>query len=132
MSIADKVLKNPVQLALAGGGLLLLVYFLGRKTISDVASGVGGIASGNNAATRGTAYEGAGAFGTLGAVVDKTSGGIFSDLGGALGGWLYEVTHSSEYNPKTGLQSKGKILREGANNTDSLWGRLGGVQLRAQ
>jgi len=128
MSAIDKALQNPVPLALAAGGLLLLVYFLGRKTVADVASGTAGVLTGNNAATRGTAYQGAGVLGTAGAIVDRTSGGIFSDLGGALGSWFYDVTHG-EYDPNKGYITDASVLRQGAQNTDSLWGRLGGVQL---
>lgn len=73
---------DPLKLALGVGLLIGVVYFLARKTLGDVASGVGGIFSGNNALTRDTAYEGAGVLGTVGAGVDKVTGGL-GTVGGA-------------------------------------------------
>jgi len=125
----DKALSSPVQLAIGAGLIIGLVYFLGRKTITDAASGVGGILTGNNAITKDTPYENTGVVGTVAAAANKVSGGALQSIGEALGGWLYDATHA-DYDPNKGLQSDGDVLNEGAKNTDSLWGRIGNVILR--
>lgn len=127
--IIDKALSNPIQLAIGAGIVIGIVYFLGRKTLSAAAGGAAGIVTGNNAATKGTAYEGKGVVGTVAAVADRASGGTLSGIGEALGGWLYDATHP-EYDPNKGVIRDGDVLQEGARNTDTLWGRIGGVILR--
>lgn len=55
-----------------------------------------GLMSGNNGITssaRTSAYEGAGVFGTLGAATDAAFGGVLSQAGEVLGGFVYNVTH---------------------------------------
>jgi hypothetical protein len=128
----DKALANPVQLALGAAIVLGVVYVLGRKTLTDAGGAVAGAVSGNNAATRGTPYEGAGVLGTMGAVVNDASGGLFQQWGEAIGGWVYDVTRS----PGWRSDVTGKFLRDadvlaqGAANTDAIWGRQGSVELR--
>ncbi len=97
--------QSPVQLALAAGLILGVVYFLGRKTLSDVASGVGGVASGNNALTEGTAYAGKGVAGTLGAAVNTASGGIFERFGSWIGGQIADAT--DDYDPNAPIKHVG-------------------------
>jgi hypothetical protein len=82
--------QNPLYLA--GGVVLVIgaVYFLARKTITDVAEGVGGIVTGDNALTKGTAYEGAGIVGTAGAVANAASGGLFDKIGSSIGNTLHD------------------------------------------
>lgn len=88
--------QNPFVLA-AGAVLVIgVVYYLGRKTVADVASGVGGVVSGNNAITEGTAYEGAGILGTVGAAANAASGGFFETTGSKLGGWVYDLLHPND------------------------------------
>jgi len=96
--LISKSLENPIGLAVGAAVIIGLVYYLGRKTLSDVASGVGGIASGNNAATQGTAYEGKGILGTVGAVVNSASGGSLAAIGEWLGGSIYDIVHIRDAN----------------------------------
>lgn len=96
--ILQSAAANPLQLAIGVALLIGVVYYLGRKTLSDVASGVGGIASGNNAITKGTAYEDTGLAGTVGASVDSVLGGFPSWLGESIGGWWYDVVNKP-YDP---------------------------------
>lgn len=95
--LADRALQNPVQLALAAALILGTVYFLGRKTVTDVARGAGGIVTGNNAVTRGTVYEGAGVLGTAGATVNAALP-FLDDVGGWIGRTVYDLTHA-DYDP---------------------------------
>jgi hypothetical protein len=78
--------QNPLMLAGGAALLVFVVYYLARKTITDVAKGAGGIVSGNNALTEGTDYEGAGVLGTLGAATNTVLGGVPSMIGEWLGG----------------------------------------------
>jgi len=87
----DTLAKNALPIALGAAVLLGVVYYLGRKTVSDVASGVGGLVSGDNAITKGTAYESTGAVGTLGASVDAIAGSALSRLGEWLGETSYNI-----------------------------------------
>ena len=64
----------PIQLAIAGVIILGFVYYLTRKTISDVGS-----ATGFN--TAGTPFEGAGVVGVVGNVVNKATGGVLASAG---------------------------------------------------
>jgi hypothetical protein len=55
-----------------------------------------GLVTGNNGITstaRTTAYQGAGVFGTLGAATDAMFGGMLSQAGETIGGWVYDLTH---------------------------------------
>lgn len=102
MSIPAAFAKvDPVKLAIGAVLVIGVVYFLGRKTIKDTADAVGGaaadIVTGNNAATRGTPYEGTGIFGTLGGAANKAVP-ILDDIGGWLGRTIYDWTHP-EYKP---------------------------------
>jgi len=128
--ILQSAAANPLQLALGVGLLIGLVYYLGRKTIGDAASGVGGILTGSNAITKGTVYENKGIVGTIASAANKTTGGALESIGEGIGGWFYDLTHT-DYDPNTGLQTKADTVREGANNTDSLWGKIGSVLLRS-
>lgn len=139
MKLVEKALDNPIQLALALGGVIALVYFIGRKALGAAADGAAGLVSGNSAITRNqtnatgdqvTAYQGRGVLGTLGAAANTASGGTLSSIGEALGGWIYDVTHD-DYDPRTGLQTASKQVQQGAASTDLLWGPLGSITLRS-
>lgn len=82
--------QNPLMLAGAAVLVLGVVYYLARKTISDAVDAAGGILSGDNALTKGTAYEGAGVAGTLGAATNAVTGGTLEKIGSAIGGKLYD------------------------------------------
>lgn len=127
-TLVSKALDNPVQLALGACLVIGVVYWIGRKTLTDAASATAGLVTGNNAITAGTAYEGKGIAGTVGGAVDKAGGGLFSTIGGWLGGKIYEVSHP-EWNGG-GLVQDQQRLREGAAYTNNLWGPIGGVELR--
>lgn len=68
------------------GGLLLLKLAGKASSIAQHSTD----ASGNPV----TAYQGAGALGTAGAVANAASGGIFATIGDWLGGGLYDATHT--------------------------------------
>jgi hypothetical protein len=134
---AEKILTGPAGYAIAigvGGIVLYLLWNKLQKTAGEVASGVGGLASGNNAITKSArtdAYQGAGILGTLGAATDQILGGVPSQIGEALGGWTYDLLHPTKYNPSTGLQTPAKTVAQGVRTTDALWGAVGQVTLRA-
>jgi len=99
--------QNP--LVLAGAAVLVVgaLYWFTRQAVKDVAAGVtavgsaaaetiAGVATGDNAITRGTPYEGAGIFGTLGGVTNRVLGGVPQRAGEAIGGWVYRLLHSDE------------------------------------
>lgn len=73
MKAATAYLSKQSPLMLAAGAALLLgvVYLIARKAIGAAAGAAGGLVSGNNAITEGTAYEGAGVLGTLGASINS-------------------------------------------------------------
>lgn len=125
-----KVAANPVQFAIALGVVVAVGYFLVKHVGTAAAQAVGGVVSGNNALTQGTAYENKGVVGTLGAATNSALGGVPQAIGEALGGWLYDVTHR-DYDPSSGLQSAQKTVRDGQIATDQLWGPIGSVQLRS-
>jgi hypothetical protein len=94
MSAASYLEKqSPLVLAGAAVAVLLLVYYLAKKTIGAVVDTAGGVVSGNNPLTAGTPYAGAGVAGTLGAGVNVASGGFFESVGSHIGGWIYDLTH---------------------------------------
>jgi len=84
-----------VLLGVAVVGVVVLTLFF-KKQVADAAKGVGGIISGDNALTEGTAYAGAGVAGTAGAAVNAASGGLFENIGSWLGNAVYDVTHPSD------------------------------------
>lgn len=86
--LASQALDNALPLAIGAAVIVGVVYYLGRKTISDSADAVGGIVSGNNAVTRGTVYEGTGTLGTIGAATDAVSGGVLSAVGEKISSWF--------------------------------------------
>lgn len=71
----EKVLEQPpIQLAIAAVIVIGVVYFIIRKTVSDVGQATG-------LSTKGTEYEGAGTVGILGNVANKLSGGSLAAVG---------------------------------------------------
>lgn len=79
------------------GGLILLTW-AGKKAVDAAVDTGKGIATGNNALTKGTSYEGAGIVGTLGAAANEASGGFLEKLGSSIGGTLYDWIHPDESN----------------------------------
>lgn len=88
--------QNPLLLAGAAIAVIAAVYFLARKTVTDVVEGAGGLLSGNNDLTKDTPYEDMGILGTLGAAVDKVAGGATSKIGSWIGGLLASDVHSED------------------------------------
>jgi hypothetical protein len=125
------VMADPIKFAVAAAVVLGVGYFLVKTVLGKVAAEAGGLVSGRNAITDGTPYAGAGAIATPAAIANAASGGTLADLGGWLGRTVYDWTHE-EYDPNTGLQTGAKTTTAGAKATDSVWGRIGGVVLRAQ
>lgn len=91
MKINLDSLGGNTGLVLAAALALGVVYFVSKKTLTAA----GGLVSGNNAITAGTPYAGAGVVGTLGAATNAASGGVLSNVGGALGDWLYNTFNPS-------------------------------------
>lgn len=100
--------SDPLKLALGAAIVIGVVYFIARKTVQDVAGAVGegaeavastaaGIATGNNVVTRGTVYENAGIFGTLGGAANRTIP-ILDDVGGWIGRTLFDL-FGDDYDP---------------------------------
>lgn len=91
----EKLAADPVKLALAAGIALVVVYLVGRQAIKETVGAVGdfagGVISGNNVVTRGTAFEGTGVVGTLAAGVNAASGGLLEKAGSSIGGWLFDL-----------------------------------------
>ena len=99
--------QNPLLLA---GGVVLVVgalYYFARKAAGDVADAVqtataktaetiADVATGNNAVTRDTPYEGTGLPGTIGAATNDLLGGVPQRAGEYLGGWVYDLLHSDQ------------------------------------
>lgn len=94
--------QDPIKLALGAVIVIGVLYYLTRKTVSDVADGAASVVSGNNAVTQNQtnfagestdAYEGKGIVGTVGAVFNSASGGALASAGETVGGWLYDLTH---------------------------------------
>lgn len=95
--IANLGKQDPIKLAFGAVIVIAFVYYLTRKTVSDVVEGAGGIVSGNNALTKGTVYEGGGVlFGTVGAAVNSATGGAGVAVGEKLGNWAYDFTHTDD------------------------------------
>ena len=100
-ALAGKLANNPLQVAIGLAVLLGVAYLLVRKTITEVADAAGGIVSGNNAITEGTAYEGKGIPGTLGATADAATGGFLGWFGELIGGGAADAkeTLTQFFNP---------------------------------
>lgn len=100
----SKLANNPLQVAVGVALLLGVAYLLIRKGIIEVAGAAGGVLSGNNALTEGTAYQDKGVAGTLGAGADAILGGFPSWLGEAIGGTAADAKEalSQFFNPSAG------------------------------
>lgn len=100
-AVANLGNQDPIKLAIGAVIVLAVVYYLTRKTVNDVADGVAGLVSGNNAITKNqtnadgekvTAYEDfGGILGTVGAVFNSASGGHLASAGEAIGSWWGEL-----------------------------------------
>ena len=96
MKLPKLALNNePATLLALGIVALIVVYYVGKKTLTAAADVVGGTVSGNNALTAGTEYQGTGVLGTLGAATNDASGGLFSWVGNEVGGGLYDLFNGS-------------------------------------
>ncbi len=86
---------DPIKLAIGAVIVLGVVYFLGRKTVTDTRDYVANTVANIN---EGTSYEGAGVVGTLGHGVNVLTGNWLDNVGGWLGGKVYDWTHK-DYKP---------------------------------
>lgn len=89
------------QFIMAGAGVVIVggvLFWLGRKAVTAAVDTAGGVLSGNNALTQGTAYEGKGVVGTLGAAANAVSGGALQSAGEHVGGWLFDL-FNEPYDP---------------------------------
>ena len=116
-------LKNPdAQLVLAVAVLVVVVYFVGKKTITAAANAAGGIISGNNAITAGTEYQGTGVLGTLGAATNDASGGFFNWLGDKIGGGAFALFGpSSTPAPATTVNNSSSTLQDPNGGATGSW-----------
>lgn len=108
MNGIGKVLSGPAGWALVIGVAGVVVWLLHdklKKDLGEAASLAGGIATGNNALTAGTAYEGTGIAGTAGAAANAASGGLFESIGSWIGGKLADITDTYDPNAPT-LQTR--------------------------
>lgn len=92
----DKLIDNALPLALGAAVVLAVAYFVLRKTVGDIAKGAGGLLTGDNALTKGTAYEGAGIAGTLGAGANAISGGLLAQVGSWIGDKAFNAFNPSK------------------------------------
>jgi hypothetical protein len=76
--LSDKQLYVVGGVAIVGAGLLL---WGATRLVSKATDTAGGVLSGNNELTAGTAYEGKGVVGTLGAAANTITGGFLGSLG---------------------------------------------------
>ncbi len=99
--------QNPLYVAGAIALTIAALYWFSRQAIKDTAAGaaavgaaaaetIAGVATGDNAVTRGTPYEGTGIFGTLGAATNATLGGVPQSIGESLGSLAYRIFHGDE------------------------------------
>ena len=87
-----------LELALIAGAVAVGVYVL-RKSVSSVADGAAGLATGRNSITesaRTTAYYDQGVLGTLGAATDNMVGGGYSRAGEWIGSTIYDLFNPSQ------------------------------------
>lgn len=61
--------------------------------------------------------------------VTAVGSAISGDQSWSFGSWLYDISHPA-YDPNAGVTRAPDVLQKGAQNTESLWGRIGGVILR--
>jgi hypothetical protein len=130
--LVGKAVEQPIQLAIGVGIVVGIAYFLVKHVGAEAAKAGAGLVTGDNALTKGTPYQNKGVVGTIAAAANAASGNVLQSIGESVGGWLYDVTHPSDYDPSTGLTSGGKTVAQGAANIDALWGRDGQVDLRHQ
>lgn len=89
MKASNILSQPPIQLAIAAVLVIGFVYILFRKSISDVAEGIGNV-------NAGTPYEGAGVIGTLGNVANRISGGTLAAAGESISRYFFPVEPASE------------------------------------
>jgi len=79
--LVETLAKNALPIGLAVAAVLIVVAVIAKKAVGAAVDTAAGLATGNNALTRGTAYEGAGVLGTLGAATNAASGGVLARVG---------------------------------------------------
>lgn len=79
--LIETLAKNALPIGIAIAAVLVVVAVIARKAVGAAADTAAGLVTGENAITRGTAYEGAGVLGTLGAVANAASGGSLQTIG---------------------------------------------------
>lgn len=122
-----KLPKNLPVIAVAVATVVAVIAYLVNK-LGDV--------------NKGTAFEGTGAIGTLGHAADALSGGALSSTGSAIGGALFDLTHSDYANAITytfAFRDGPYAGKNGAVNADEVDSDTGifayykdGVQYRLQ
>lgn len=88
--------------ALAFVGIALFL----KKQAKDAASAVADI-------NQGTPYANSGVVGTVGHGFDAASGGVLSDIGGWIGGKLYDATHSDPTPETVDLVTRKQAVSDG-------------------
>lgn len=85
--------RDDTVLIVAGTVAVIVLFYFAKKQAAAVVDTAGGILSGNNALTAGTAYDGWGFLGTLGAGTNAVLGGAPNAIGEWLGGKAFDLTH---------------------------------------
>ena len=118
----SKILDS--KAAMVGVGVLALgvvVYLIGRQLKGAAGAAAAAVGQAiNPGSDKNLAYR----------AVTAVGAAASQDEGWTLGGWLYDVTHPA-YDPNKGFSQAPQRLTEGGDNTDALWGPIGGVVLRS-
>lgn len=77
----EKILNDPVRLAIGASIVLVVVYLIGRRAVTDTADAIANI-------NAGTPYAGGGAVGTLGNIVNRATGGVPQAIGEGISSWF--------------------------------------------
>jgi hypothetical protein len=118
---------------------VVVVYYIGKKVVGAAGHAAGavvntaaGAISGNNALTQGTAYQGAGILGTLGAAFNSASGGGLASIGEWLGGKVADATLPDPTAQSTQATNRDQVVTQnflpdvsgvlpGAGDDDQTW-----------
>ena len=116
----EAVARSPIAWGIAAILGVFAAVYLVRQAAQGVASVGESAANAVNNVNAGTPYAGAGVVGTLGNATNALSGGVLEQIGNTIGGWLADVTTSS--NPP---QNSAQTL----NSSGSAWS--GSVQTQS-
>jgi len=125
MSAVGSIAKTKAGQYVIIGAVALVVGYLAYKfVISELGKlqkGTSNVAKGNTNLLgddiSDDAYKGKGVVGSVADTANTLSGGSLSDIGSAIGGWLYDVTHKDPMG-----QTKPKELVGSANTLSQSWG----------